>query len=100
MKTNKIVLDQEERELMDSIENNEWKSVENLQSETAKYSKVAKATLNKNKRINIRISERDFEMVQRKAIEEGIPYQTLISSLIHKYLSGKIVEKDRIVFTK
>lgn len=53
---------------------------------------MAKETLKKNKRINIRVSERDLEGVQKKAIEEGLPYQTLIASVIHKYVSGRLVE--------
>jgi predicted DNA binding CopG/RHH family protein len=54
------------------------------------------ATFLKNKRINIRISQRDLEYIQRRALEEGLPYQTLISSLIHRYISIKLVKKDKI----
>jgi predicted DNA binding CopG/RHH family protein len=90
------ILDDEEKDYLDSYNNDEWKSVSDLQKQAAEYSKTAKATLNKNKRINIRITEKDYELIQRKAIEEGLPYQTLLSSLIHKYLSGKLVEKDRL----
>jgi predicted DNA binding CopG/RHH family protein len=60
-----------------------------MKKEIKKQISYAKATLRKDKRVNIRISQRNLESIQRKAIEEGIPYQTLISSLIHKFNSGK-----------
>ncbi len=85
-------LEKEEKEILDSFEKGEWKKVSNLGKEIKKYSSYAKDTLRKDKRINIRISENDLELIQRKAIEEGIPYQTLISSLLHKYTQGRLVE--------
>jgi predicted DNA binding CopG/RHH family protein len=93
-------LDKEERDILESFEKGEWNSVKNLKNEILKFKEAAKATINKNKRINIRITEKDFDMVQRKAIQEGIPYQTLISSVIHKYLNGKIIDKDSIIIYK
>jgi len=75
----------EEKEILDAYENGELKSVPDVKNEIKRYGRYAKNTLLKNKRINIRISEWDIVHVQRKAVEEGIPYQTLISSLIHKY---------------
>jgi predicted DNA binding CopG/RHH family protein len=54
--------------------------------------KYARNTLKKDKRLNIRISERDLTELQRKAVTEGLPYQTYLSSIIHKFLSGKLVE--------
>jgi predicted DNA binding CopG/RHH family protein len=60
-----------------------------MKKKIKKQISYAKATLRKDKRVNIRISQRNLESIQRKAIEEGIPYQTLISSLIHKFNSGK-----------
>jgi predicted DNA binding CopG/RHH family protein len=92
MKTKKIALDKEENEFLESFEKGEWKTVPGLGKEIKKYSTYAKATLKKEKRINIRISEIDLDRIQRKAIEEGIPYQTLISSMIHKYTTGKLQE--------
>jgi len=50
----------------------------------------------KDKRLKIRISERYLEAIQHKAIEEGIPYQTLISSLIHKFISGRLIEARKV----
>ena len=80
-----------EKDLVRSVEAGEWRSVKNLPSEIRRYQAMARATLNKDRRINIRISSRDLFGVQRKAQEEGIPYQTLISSVIHKYVAGSLV---------
>ena len=85
-------LTQEEKDILTSYEKGEWVSVEKNHSSGTKYRNYAKATIAKNKRINIRISEKDLILMQRKAVTEGIPYQTLISSLIHKYVSGSLVE--------
>ena len=71
-------------------------SVPNKESEIRRYASYAKAALKKDKRINIRISEKDLESIQNMAIEEGIPYQTLISSLIHKFASGRIGERKEV----
>jgi len=92
----KVKLDKKEKDILDSFERGEWKSVPGLKKEINKFSAYAKATLKKDKRINIRISERDLELIQKKAIEEGIPYQTLISSLIHKFITGKLTEKSSV----
>ncbi|MFC1643484.1 antitoxin [Chlamydiota bacterium] len=82
-------LNKEEKEILKSYEKNTLKSVPNLKKEMTKYRAYAKSTLQKNKRINIRISERDLIHIQRKAVEEGLPYQTLISSILHKYINRK-----------
>lgn len=88
----KYKLDKEEKEILQSVEDGEWVSIPNIKSAIKRYATYARDTIKKDKRVNIRISNRDLEMIQRKAIEEGIPYQTLISSLIHKYISGRLVE--------
>jgi predicted DNA binding CopG/RHH family protein len=80
----------EEKNLLDSYEKGEWKSVKNLKTEIHRYQKIAQATIRKDKRINIRIAAKDLEDIQKKALEEGIPYQTLISSILHKYASGRL----------
>ncbi len=89
----KRALNKEEKHILDSFEKGEWKPVPNMKSEIKKHVEYAKATTRKDKRVNIRISARDLESIQRKALEEGIPYQTLISSLLHKYVNGRMVEK-------
>jgi predicted DNA binding CopG/RHH family protein len=85
-------LDKDEQEIIDSFENDEWESVKNKKNVT-KYQAIAQATLKKDKRVNIRISERDLELLQERALREGIPYQTLMSSVLHKYVTGIFSEK-------
>lgn len=87
-------MDKYEKEILDSFDNNEWIEVEDMKNEIKKHAGYAKATTRKDKRVNIRISQRDLESIQRKALEEGIPYQTLISSLLHKFVNGRLVEKN------
>jgi len=86
-------IDKEEKELMESIEQNEWKPVKNMKQEKEKAITAARNTLKKDKRINLRLSEKDYHQIQIKDIEEGIPYQTFISSIIHKYLNGSLTPK-------
>ena len=85
----------EEIDTIKDIESGKAVSVKDLEKEKKKYSEYAANTMRKDKRVNIRISERDLESIQRKALEEGIPYQTLISSLLHKYINGRLVESRR-----
>ena len=89
----KIILEAEEKDILDSYERGEWKSLKNSKAEIKKLSDYAKNTLQKDKRINIRMSSKDLDQVQVIAAQEGIPYQTLISSIIHKYVSGYLVDK-------
>ncbi|WKZ68447.1 MAG: hypothetical protein QY331_10835 [Melioribacteraceae bacterium] len=81
-------LDKEEKELMESYKKGEWKSVK--RKDKKKFEQAAKESLAKNKRINIRLTSKDYNDIQVKAIEEGIPYQTLIASIIHKYNKGEL----------
>jgi len=82
-------LDKNEMELAKSLENEEWIS-DLTKKQKKQYEEYARYSLSKRKRINIRMSERDLKKIQAKAIEEGIPYQSLISMLIHKYNEGKL----------
>jgi predicted DNA binding CopG/RHH family protein len=82
-------LDKDERELARSLENEEWVS-DLTKKEKKQYQEYARYSLNKKKRINLRMTERDLKKIRAKAVEEGIPYQSLISMLIHKYNEGKI----------
>jgi predicted DNA binding CopG/RHH family protein len=86
-------LDKEEQALSVSIEKGEWESIAALKKEIKKSKEYAKATFTKNQRMNIRIAQRDLKALKVRALEEGIPYQTLVSSIIHKYLSGILIEK-------
>ena len=86
-------LDKYEREVLEAYEKEDLKSVPNVKKEMARYREYAKATFQKNKRVNIRISEKDLDGLQRKAVEEGLPYQTLMSSVLHKFVTGRLMEK-------
>jgi predicted DNA binding CopG/RHH family protein len=79
---------------MESIEKGEWRPVKNIKREKEKAIEAARNTLKKDKRINLRLSQKDYHQIQVKAIEEGIPYQTLISSIIHKYLNGSLTPRS------
>ncbi len=85
--------DKEEKNLVKSIENDEWKPVVNINSLKRKMKQAARATMLKDQRMNIRISKRDLESLKIKALEEGMPYQTLVSSVLHKYVTGLLGEK-------
>ena len=83
-------IDQEEKDLMESLGRDEWHPVENINLEKEKVMAAARNTLRKDKRINLRLTQKDYQQIQIRAIEEGIPYQTLISSIVHKYLNGSL----------
>lgn len=80
-------IDQEEEEIHRASENNELKNVE---EDFAKYILIAKNTVEKSKRINIRMNEKDFRKIRVKSIDAGMPYQSLINLLLHQYAEGKI----------
>ena len=86
-------LDREERELLKSVESGEWESVPDLEGELRRHQEYARNTLRKDRRVNIRISSRDLEDIQALAVEEGIPYQTLMASVLHKYVSGRLTDR-------
>ena len=86
-------IDADEKELLESVERGEWKSAaDGGKRERTRYSRYAKATFRKDRRLNIRLSSKDLEKIQERALAEGLPYQTLISSLLHKYASGRLKE--------
>ncbi len=85
--------DEEEQEILDAFESGKLKPVPNMAQEIAKLRAAAVATFQKDSRINIRISSRDLRMLQKRALMEGLPYQTLIASLLHKYVEGRLVEQ-------
>ena len=88
-------IDKYEKDIIQSYENDEWQSVKNTKNTITKYQQFAKQHLKKDKRINIRISEKDLNDIQKNAVIEGLPYQTLIASIIHKYNTGQLIEKRR-----
>ncbi len=86
-------LDDYERQLIKDLENGEFVEVPNQKEEIKKIREYAKYTLEKmkkDKRITIRVENNDLELIQNKAIETGIPYQTLIASILRKFARGKI----------
>jgi predicted DNA binding CopG/RHH family protein len=82
----------DEKALLESIESDEWKSAKNKNALIKELKETASNTMLKDQRMNIRIGKRDLEGIKAKALEEGIPYQTLVASIIHKYVSGKLKE--------
>jgi predicted DNA binding CopG/RHH family protein len=86
-------LTNEEKEILKSYENGEWISSKNLSADRKQLKGYAKTALRKDRRINIRISENDLLQLQRKAAQDGLPYQTLISSVLHKFINGRLIER-------
>jgi len=84
-----VKLSKEEKQLLKAVEAGEFESVL-TKKRRAELVAAAKNTVRKDKRINIRISNRDLKAIQLKASEEGIPYQTLVSSILHKYIAGSL----------
>jgi predicted DNA binding CopG/RHH family protein len=82
-----------ELDLLASSKNKEWQSVKKVKEQKEKYQVYARAAFRKDQRINIRISKKDPLDLQKRALREGIPYQTLVSSVLHKYVSGVLAEK-------
>jgi len=83
-------LDAEEKDVLESFERGEWRSVPNLKREKRRAARSARATFRKDRRLNIRISSKDLDAIQKRALEEGLPYQTLIASVLHKYAAGRL----------
>ena len=87
-----LKLNKEERDILVSAEKGECKRVRDFDKMRKRLQEAARATARKTKRVNIRISQRDLESLQVKAMQEGLPYQTLISSVLHKYVNGRLKE--------
>ncbi len=83
-------LDKEEEQILNDFEKGDFKSVSNVAKEKKRHAQIAKNTLDKSANVNLRLSKRDIYRVKAKAIEKGIPYQTILASLIHQYASGKV----------
>lgn len=84
----------DEKGILDSYEQDQWRPAKNRKREVKKLQQYARNTLQKDKRINIRMSSADLDRVRVIATQQGIPYQTLISSIIHKYVSGYLKDKE------
>ena len=86
----------EELEIVDYIEEQNPRSVDNLSEKIEKIKTAVTTKYTKRKAINIKVLESDLERLKAKALEEGMPYQTLLNSVLHKYLTGQLVDKERI----
>ena len=83
-------LDSEEKGILEAFDSGKLKPVKNRARELARHRKVAEATFIKDSRINIRISSKDLRALQKRALAEGMPYQTLVSSVLHKFVEGQL----------
>ncbi|MFO1199572.1 MAG: hypothetical protein U1E86_21650 [Burkholderiaceae bacterium] len=81
-----------EEEILASYDRGEWRSVPRAKTDIARYAQYAQSALLKDRRVNIRISSRDLEDLQARAAVEGIPYQTLMASVLHKFVTGRLVD--------
>ena len=85
--------DEEEREIIAAFEVGKLKSQQPSPETLAQHRAYARSTMTKDQRVNIRLSAKDLEDIKIKAMEDGIPYQTLMGSILHKYVSGRLVER-------
>ena len=83
----------EEQEILKAFESGNLNRVKNSAQEIERHQAIAEATFKKDARINIRLSSRDLRALQARALQEGMPYQTLVSSVLHKFIDGQLVEK-------
>jgi len=86
-------LDLEESEILQAFESGELKTVGNLSGELVRHKQMAEATFTKDSRINIRLSSKDLRALQKRAMAEGMPYQTLVASVLHKFVEGQMIEQ-------
>lgn len=91
-----IELDEEEREILEAFERGDLKPAADKEAIIARLQSYAEASARKDRRVNIRLTAADLAALQSVAIEEGIPYQTLMASILHKYVTGRLVERPRI----
>ena len=89
-----LPLDEEEKKWIDEVENGNLKSVSNLNTEKLDIIESTKQSFSKRLRVNVRITDFDLNKLKAKAIEEGMPYQTLIGSILHQYVTGKLVRNQ------
>ncbi|RLA07306.1 MAG: antitoxin [Gammaproteobacteria bacterium] len=86
-------LNSEENEILEAFNRGDLKQSKNVLEDIKRHRAVAENTLKKDARINIRLPSRDLRSLQARALSEGIPYQTLVSSILHKFIDGQLVDK-------
>ena len=84
----------EEQDMLDSFENGEWRSTNPSKKHLGIYAKYAQKAMTKDKRVNVRLPSSTLEALQLRALEEGLPYQTLITSILHKFIVGRLVDQE------
>ncbi len=89
MKERKMKLDSEEQTILEAFESGKLSSVPDVEKEIKRTQKIFKAFGNKTRRVNLRMTEWDFSLAKEKALQEGLPYQTFLASVLHKYLTGQ-----------
>ena len=82
-------LTKDEKKLLQSVEQGEWKTT-TKKDDLRRYQEAARHTLKKDARLNIRISSHDLEVLRKEAVTEGLPYQTFVASLLHKYVTKRL----------
>jgi predicted DNA binding CopG/RHH family protein len=92
----KTKIDQEEENILEHYEKDSVKLRSPSQKEIEEIKAMARKTLRKDRRVTIRLYDHDLKGIQKKALEKGLPYQTLISSMIHQYVEGELVESKLI----
>lgn len=91
-----VELDEEEREILEAYERGETVPVPDMEARIAEYQEAARTFFRKDRRVNIRLTANDLAALQSIALDEGIPYQTLMASILHKYVNGRLVERPRM----
>ena len=87
-------LDTYEKEILEAFESGKLKKPKTAKQQIKRHEAIAEATFKKDARINIRLSSRDLRSLQAKALMEGMPYQTLVSSILHKFIDGQLIDKS------
>jgi predicted DNA binding CopG/RHH family protein len=86
--------DEEEKNIIDAYKSGKMKLSTPSEKELQNIKAIAKSTFKKDKRITIRLYDHDYKGIRKKALEMGIPYQTLISGMIHRYIEGELISKN------
>jgi len=86
-------LNSEEKEILEAFDKGTLKRSKHVAQEIQRHKAIAEATFKKDTRINIRLTSRDLRSLQIRALREGMPYQTLVSSVLHKFVDGQLVDK-------
>jgi len=93
-------LDRYEKQVLSAFEAGKLKSTVTSDASLRRYREYARATLAKNRRVNVRLSTQDLSEIQTRAAEDGVPYQTLIASVLHKFVTGRFIEKPSRLTTR